>query len=60
MPGSLKHRQRMAWHLERLDRPAKQGTASSPPDDAVEGGEAPAGKGQNGRRNSTDGAANAS
>jgi len=35
---------------QRLDQPARQGTASYPPDDAVEGGEAPAGKGQNGRR----------
>ena len=40
----------MLRHLDRFERPAKQGTASCPPDDAVEGGEAPAGKGQNGRR----------
>ena len=40
----------MLRHLERLERPAKQGTASCPPDDAVEGGQAPAGKGPNGRR----------
>jgi hypothetical protein len=48
MPASLKHR--LLRHLELLDRPAKQDTASFPPDDVVEGGEAPAGKGQNGRR----------
>ena len=34
----------------RLERPAKQGTAACPPDDAVQGGEELAGKGQNGRR----------
>ena len=50
----------MLRHLNRLERPAKQGTASCPPDDAVEGGEAPAGKEQNGRRVPQIGAPNAS
>ena len=59
MPGSLKHRQRMAWHFERLGWPAKQGTASCPPDDAVEGGEA-GWQGAERPARSTDGASNAS
>jgi len=45
--------------LEWLDRSAKQGTASCPPDDAVEGGEA-GWQGAERPAHSMDGAANAS